>query len=488
LNTARLSICLRCGRASMALHAALRSEKQERMKEHFLRRLLSAALVFFAVLSLSGGSPLSAGRIERGISYLRAGDDKRALDTFSEVWASGEGEDRKLAMFYLDLVVVGGKDNIPSVEEARAAIRLKAESELRDAFTASEDYSGVKPAAVIYHTQQARYIDEEISGRYGGVEEPSPEPSVYKSGKPAANPKVYAQKAAGPSRVNSTAAGSVVPAAAGSPRGNAKKQGGGPDLTAARRFAGSSRGKAKKRIKAASLSAPALPRDKTYKPENEGFSHPSSRPYVETVVAGGNDGGWGKVVAVASVDRGSGKPTGRPVDIPVSEPLDTAAIKVEVSDGEPAGQVYGFYGIESSRVAVAAASPGEETSDADIKTARLERKKKTFVVEDAYTIENEPPDEFVSEVCFKINELELAGDAMPAVAAAAEQLPRGASLTVRGLSSPYEKNAESLSMIRAKLIERLLKKKFDVPSAKMNVEWGVGVNQDDRKVLLLVRG
>ncbi|MBI4052087.1 MAG: OmpA family protein [Elusimicrobia bacterium] len=91
------------------------------------------------------------------------------------------------------------------------------------------------------------------------------------------------------------------------------------------------------------------------------------------------------------------------------------------------------------------------------------------------------------ELPFKANGTELE----PAGERAVEETVRllsapSSKVIVRGFASPMESNSEDLAKVRAKLVERLLKKKYDVPSKKIVVEWGVGVNQEDQRVLLSI--
>ncbi|HAT73364.1 MAG TPA: hypothetical protein DCS63_11175 [Elusimicrobia bacterium] len=506
---------------------------------------------------LCGGSLLSAGRIERGISQLRSGNEPKALDLFTEAWVSGEGEERQLAMFYLNLVAEGNKGNIPPVEEARAALRVKHESArlerverssraVRADRSSAQDGSpsGVKSAAVIFHTPQARRAYESAYGGDDEGEEPAREPGRgYGAARPRAKPlanykktaaytpkydgSVPARRPVAPrvrpqQRAEGTYVTASVPpeAAAASyrpktgaarpssaqPRARAQKQAEEEDIPA--ETADAEPRKDGEDDIAAPASAPyretvvadaaagddvigvgetSVPGREVKKAE-EAPSFEASSPYRETVVVGGSAGSGTKVVALASKAVRKETPAGlRPADGSFKKPADTSGIKVQASDGETSAPIAGYYGVQSSSVDVVATRSGEDTAGADIKMARLKGKKKGFVIEDAYEVEDEAQDEFVSEVRFKADELELAGDAMSAVEAAAKKISKGGTLTVRGLSSPSEKNAENLSKIRAKLVERLLKKKYDIPSGKMTVEWGIGVNRDDQKVLLIVR-
>ena len=126
---------------------------------------------------------------------------------------------------------------------------------------------------------------------------------------------------------------------------------------------------------------------------------------------------------------------------------------------------------ETSRVALASGSGAEK-----------------FTIEDDLAAEGDTPQEQTSEVRFAANSVEIGSSQLDALKQAAGLLgSNSGKITVRGLAAPAEKNPENLSEMRARIVKHLLERKFRIPSGRVSVDWGIGVNQEDQRVIIAVK-
>ncbi|HAH31682.1 MAG TPA: hypothetical protein DCL44_05145 [Elusimicrobia bacterium] len=130
----------------------------------------------------------------------------------------------------------------------------------------------------------------------------------------------------------------------------------------------------------------------------------------------------------------------------------------------------------------------EQSDLSKVVLARLNTSTAGFTIEDDLAQEEELSAEPVREVFFETDAVEIADAQISAMEQASKLWETNSGImTVRGLASPSESNPDNLSKIRAKIVAHLLKQKFHIPSAKIQVEWGVGANQEDQRVLMIVR-
>lgn len=135
----------------------------------------------------------------------------------------------------------------------------------------------------------------------------------------------------------------------------------------------------------------------------------------------------------------------------------------------------------------AVASAAAQAEDPKKTLARLNTNTAAFTIEDDVAPGIESANEQVGEVRFETDAVEIGDAQLSAMGQAAKFLVKESDkMTVRGLASPDEKNPENLAKVRAKIVAHLLKKKFRVTAARIQLEWGVGASKDDQCVLIIV--
>lgn len=119
---------------------------------------------------------------------------------------------------------------------------------------------------------------------------------------------------------------------------------------------------------------------------------------------------------------------------------------------------------------------------------RHKAKGARLAIEDATEAEVEKTKEEVRDINFAENNMELTPESSKLLESLKPLFAKEpAEVVVRGFASPMETNPERLAKVRAKLIEKLVRRQFDVPSDRISSEWGVGIGNEDQKVTLVIR-
>ncbi len=183
--------------------------------------------------------------------------------------------------------------------------------------------------------------------------------------------------------------------------------------------------------------------------------------------------------AAMDSDRAENKaPSGPLADIKVKEV--TASVPEIKEEG----------GIQKGpEVPIVVNAEDKEFSGRGIQLAKFEPAKRDLIkVEDAGFSDDgseSESEEKVMEISFKENDMSMPDDLVNAVEGVGKILSKNSDeVIVRGFSSPMEINPENIAKVRAKLVEKILRKKGKVSASRISVEWGVGINKNDQRVVI----